>query len=71
MLLEIAGGVRGGNADLADRLDTDQWQVSRAGRRLRELGLATRERAGRLTGWTLTKVGVRAVTLLRTGSPRQ
>jgi hypothetical protein len=32
MLLEIAGGVRGANADLADRLDTDQWQVSRAGR---------------------------------------
>ncbi len=35
MLLEIARGVRGANADLADRLDTDQWQVSRAGRRLR------------------------------------
>ncbi len=33
MLLEIARGVRGANADLADRLDTDQWQVSRAGRR--------------------------------------
>lgn len=45
MLLEIARGVPGANADLADRLDIDQWQVSRAGRRLRQLGLAigTRE----------------------------
>lgn len=61
MLLEIAGGVRGANADLADRLDTDHWQVSRAGRRLRELGLATRSRAGRLNGWALTSAGERQV----------
>jgi hypothetical protein len=65
MLLEIAGGVRGANADLAGRLDTDQWQVSRAGRRLRELGLATRVRAGRLNGWTLTKSGEREAAVLR------
>jgi hypothetical protein len=57
MLLEIARGVRGANTDLADRLDTDQWQVSRAGRRLRELGLATRVRTGRLNRWQLTTAG--------------
>ena len=68
MLQEIAGGVAGANADLADRLDTDQWQVSRAGRRLRELGLATRVRAGRLNGWTLTSAGQRELSHLRAGS---
>ena len=57
MLREIARGVRGANTDLADRLDTDQWQVSRAGRRLRELGLATRVRTGRLNLWQLTSAG--------------
>ena len=65
MLLEIAGGVRGANAVLADRLDTDQWQVSRAGRRLRELGLATRLRSGRLNGWQLTTAGQRLAGTLR------
>lgn len=59
MLIEIAQGVRGANADLAERLDTDQWQISRAGRRLRELGLAERTRAGRLNGWSLTSEGER------------
>lgn len=65
LLLEIDGGVRGANADLADRLDTDQWQVSRAGRRLRDLGLATRARSGRLNGWSLTKAGEREASRLR------
>jgi hypothetical protein len=65
LLLEIDGGVRGANADLADRLDTDQWQVSRAGRRLRDLGLATRVRSGRLNGWSLTKAGLREASRLR------
>lgn len=67
MLLEIAGGVRGANADLADRLDSDPWQVSRAGRRLRELGFATRVREGRLNGWTLTKPGESEASRLRAG----
>jgi hypothetical protein len=71
MLLEVAGGVRGANADLADRLDTDQWQVSRAGRRLRELGLATRARTGRLNGWALTKAGEREAAFLRSGDRRR
>jgi len=65
LLLEIDGGVRGANADLADRLDTDQWQVSRAGRRLRDLGLATRVRSGRLNGWSLTKAGEREASRFR------
>ena len=70
MLLEVARGVRGANADLAERLDTDQWQVSRAGRRLRDLGFATRSRAGRLNGWSLTSAGEHQVSLLRGGSRR-
>jgi DNA-binding MarR family transcriptional regulator len=70
MLLEVAGGVRGANADLADRLDTDQWQISRAGRRLRELGLATRVRSGRLNGWQPTDAGEQEVAVLRGESPR-
>ncbi len=68
MLLEIAAGVRGANADLADRLDTDQYQISRAGRRLRDLGLVERARAGRLNGWSITSRGEREVARLR-GSP--
>jgi DNA-binding transcriptional ArsR family regulator len=65
MLLEIARGVRGANADLADRLGTDQSQVSRAGRRLRELGLASRAREGRLNRWVLTPVGEHEAARLR------
>ena len=65
MLLEIAGGVAGSNADLADRLDTDQSQLSRAGRRLRDLGLATRSRSGRVNGWVLTREGQREAVRLR------
>ena len=57
LLLEIDSGVRGANADLAERLGTDQWQLSRAGRRLRDLGLAERTRAGRLNAWKLTSAG--------------
>lgn len=57
LLLEIDRGVRGANADLAETLGTDQWQVSRAGRRLRDLGLAERTRAGRLNSWRLTSAG--------------
>lgn len=70
MLLEIAAGVQGANADLAERLDTDQWQLSRAGRRLRDLGLATRVRTGRLNGWTVTKTGERELSRLR-GRPAE
>lgn len=65
LLLEIAGGVHGANADLADRLGTDQWQISRAGRRLRDLGLAQRSRSGRTNEWTLTVAGEREAESLR------
>lgn len=65
LLLEIAGGVQGANADLADRLGTDQWQLSRAGRRLRDLGYAERQRAGRLNVWTLTPAGRRESSRIR------
>lgn len=65
MLIEIAEGVQSANADLAERLATDQWQVSRAGRRLRDLGLASRSRTGRLNGWVVTSVGRRAADRLR------
>lgn len=54
----------GANADLADRLDTDQWQVSRAGRRLRALGPATRLGSGRLNIWQLTGAGQRLAATL-------
>lgn len=65
-VIEIAESVRGAaNADLAERLDTDQWQDSRAGRRLRDLGLASRSRAGRLNAWVLTSAGGRAADRLR------
>jgi len=57
LLLEIAAGVHGANADLAERLGTDQWQISRAGRRLRDLGLAERSRSGRINEWVLTVAG--------------
>lgn len=57
LLLEIDSGVCGANADLAERLGTDQWQLSRAGRRLRDLGLAERTRTGRLNLWRLTSAG--------------
>lgn len=57
LLREIDSGVCGANADLAERLGTDQWQLSRAGRRLRDLGLAERTRTGRLNLWRLTSAG--------------
>ncbi len=65
LLLEIAAGVRGANADLADRLDTGASQLSRAGRRLREAGLATRHREGRLNGWSITERGRNEARRLR------
>ncbi len=57
MLGEIGRGARVGNADLAQLLETDPWQLSRAGRRLRDAGLATRTRSGRINVWDLTSEG--------------
>ncbi|MGH9153531.1 MAG: hypothetical protein ACRD03_14270 [Acidimicrobiales bacterium] len=65
MLGEIARGARVGNADLAELLRTDAWQLSRAGRRLRDAGLATRTRSGRINVWDLTDDGRDEVNRLR------
>lgn len=61
LLLEIGRGVAGSNAEIAERLGTDDWQLSRAGRRLREVGLAERTRSGRTNQWRLTPAGYEAV----------
>lgn len=65
LLAEIERGARVGNADLAELLGTDPWQVSRAGRRIRELGLVTRARTGRVNVWDLTEAGQQEVDRLR------
>lgn len=65
LLAEVDRGARVGNADLAELLGTDQWQLSRAGRRLRELGLMTRSRIGRVNTWDLTEEGRLEVERLR------
>lgn len=65
MLGEIARGARVGNADLGELLGTDVWQLSRAGRRLRDAGLATRTRSGRINVWALTAAGREEVDRLR------
>jgi len=66
LLIEIYRGARVGNADLAELLDTDVWQLSRAGRRLRDLGLVTRGRLGRVNLWDLTDAGRTEAERLRT-----
>jgi len=57
MLGEIARGARVGNADLAELLGTDAWQLSRAGRRLRDAGLLPGSDSGRIDVWDLTADG--------------
>jgi len=51
-----------GSGELRERLGTDETQVSRTGRRLREAGLAERRKVGRSVSWELTPVGRRALT---------
>lgn len=65
LLLEIEAGVHGANTDLAERLGTDKTQLSRAGRRLRQLRLAESQRDGRLNRWTITPEGTAVVSRLR------
>jgi hypothetical protein len=69
LLAEIVRGARIGNGDLAELLGTDQWQLSRAGRRLRELGLVTRSRIGRVNAWDVTEAGRQEVKRLRNARP--
>lgn len=65
LLLEIEAGVHGANTDLAERLGTDKTQLSRAGRRLRQLRLADCQRDGRLNRWRITPAGELVVDQLR------
>jgi DNA-binding transcriptional ArsR family regulator len=65
LLLEIAAGIHGANTDLAERLGTDKTQLSRAGRRLRQLHLAEYRRDGRLNRWTVTPAGTAVASRLR------
>ncbi len=65
LLVEIHRGARVGNDELAELLGTDVWQVSRAGRRLRDLGFVTRARLGRVNVWDLTEAGREEVDRLR------
>lgn len=60
-LSALAGSPRLASAELRRRLDIDETQVSRAGRRLLELGLVTRRKAGRHVFWQLTPRGQRAL----------
>jgi AcrR family transcriptional regulator/DNA-binding transcriptional ArsR family regulator len=57
-----------GSGELRERLGTDETQISRTGRRLREAGLAERRKVGRSVSWELTPVGRRA---LAQGPPRR
>jgi DNA-binding MarR family transcriptional regulator len=47
------------NTELRERLGLDETEVSRTGRRLREAGVATRRRFGRVNSWTLSPAGER------------
>jgi DNA-binding MarR family transcriptional regulator len=47
------------NSELRKRLELDETEVSRTGRRLREAGLATRRRFGTVNSWTLSPAGER------------
>jgi DNA-binding MarR family transcriptional regulator len=50
-----------GSAELRRRLDVDETQVSRTGRRLLESGLVTRRKVGREVFWQLTPRGRQAL----------
>jgi AcrR family transcriptional regulator len=52
-----------GSAELRRLLETDETQVSRAGRRLLESGLVSRRKVGRHVFWELTPRGRRALEL--------
>jgi AcrR family transcriptional regulator len=50
-----------GSAELRRRLETDETQVSRTGRRLLDSGLVTRHKVGRQVFWRLSPRGERAL----------
>jgi AcrR family transcriptional regulator len=57
----LAGSPPLGSAELRRRLEIDETQVSRTGRRLLERGLVTRRKVGRQVFWQLTPRGQRAL----------
>ena len=59
-----------GSGELRERLGTDETQLSRTGRRLREAGLAERRKVGRSVSWALTPGGRRALASPQ-GPPRR
>jgi AcrR family transcriptional regulator len=60
-LAALAGSPHASSSDLRERLDTDETQVSRTGRRLLESGLVTRRKIGRQVFWELTPRGRRTL----------
>ena len=60
-LRALDGSPQVGSAELRRRLDVDETQVSRTGRRLLDGGLVTRSKVGRQVFWQLTPRGRRAL----------
>ena len=60
-LAALDGSPRLGSTELRRRLEIDETQVSRTGRRLLESGLVTRRKVGRQAYWDLTPRGQRAL----------
>jgi AcrR family transcriptional regulator len=60
-LFALDGSPQLGSAELRRRLEIDETEVSRTGRRLLESGLVTRRKVGRQVFWQLTPRGQRAL----------
>ena len=60
-LRALDGAPQLGSAELRHRLEVDETQVSRTGRRLLETGLVSRRKVGRQVFWKLTPRGHRAL----------
>jgi AcrR family transcriptional regulator/DNA-binding transcriptional ArsR family regulator len=68
-LQALEGSPRVGSSELRQLLETDETQVSRAGRRLLEAGLVSRRKVGRRVFWELTPRGRHALEVAPAGSP--
>jgi hypothetical protein len=55
------------NDDLVRQLETDKTQVSRAGRRLIDAGMARKRRMGSRNAWQPTPRGIRALSAVQAG----
>ena len=67
MLAAIAERRGLGNDDLEADLDADKSSLSRAGTRLRSVGLARSRRAGRRNAWEITPRGAEVINALAMG----